>query len=400
MEIYECRFKKNRADFNTSYDFVKDRLYKLFIIAYNISKKYKLDMIKEFDDMLKDANGFLDRFRKGNNNKIEFIDIFDKEGNLLGYCEKSNVHKLGYYHKVFGCLIYNNKKNKVFLQLKNPNHNKVNKKPLLEITAGGHLMSGETVKNGVREIKEETGLDVEYDKLTFIEERTCNKTISKDYKINEFQYYYAVDLNIDVEEFKNYDPEEVIGFVEVDIHDLLKLLKNKVKRIKGKREGGKSIYVTKDDLDKAFIKNGLYLSLITKLNIKKGVKVMNNKIRKLYKYTNKQKKKNPNKFYFDDGRVCDNQDYEKDNMKYSVMKVNTDINTTNYLVYLLVIAGNKPIPQMLVREFKTDRGTKKYFNDLCSLVEKNTNQDIIDECYSKTLENSTKQVPFLRKIFN
>ena len=38
MEIYECRFKKNRADFNTSYDFVKDRLYKLFIITYQISK--------------------------------------------------------------------------------------------------------------------------------------------------------------------------------------------------------------------------------------------------------------------------------------------------------------------------------------------------------------------------
>ncbi len=54
MEIYECRFKKNRADFDTSYDFVKDRLYKLFIITYKISKKYKLNMIKEFDDMLKE----------------------------------------------------------------------------------------------------------------------------------------------------------------------------------------------------------------------------------------------------------------------------------------------------------------------------------------------------------
>ena len=400
MENYECRFKKSRANFNTSYDFVKDRLYKLFIITYQISKKYKLNMIKEFGDMLNDANGFLDRFRKGNNNKMEFIDIFDKKGNLLGYCEKDQAHKLGYWHKVFGCLIYNNKSNKVFLQLKNPNHNKVNKKPLLEITAGGHLLSGETVKNGVREIKEETGLDIEYNQLTFIEERTCNKVIYKNYKIKEFQYFYTANLDIDVTAFKDFDREEVMGFVEVDIHDLLKILKKKLKRIKGKRENGNVINISIEDLDKAFIDNGLYLSLLTKLNIKKGVKLMNNKIRKLYKYTNKQKKKNPNMYYFDDGTVCDAKDYEKDGMKYSVIKVNTDLNTNNYLVYLLVIVNNKSIPQMLVRSFKTNRGTSKYFDELCSLIEKNTNQDIIAKCYDNTLGNTKNSLTFWDKLFN
>ena len=400
MENYECRFKKSRANFNTSYDFVKDRLYKLFIITYKISKKYKLNMIKEFGDMLNDANGFLDRFRKGNNNKMEFIDIFDKKGNLLGYCEKDQAHKLGYWHKVFGCLIYNNKSNKVFLQLKNPNHNKINKKPLLEITAGGHLLSGETVKNGVREIKEETGLDIEYNKLTFIEERTCNKVISKNYKIKEFQYFYIANLDIDVTVFKDFDREEVIGFIEVDIHDLLKLLNKKLKRIKGKRENGNVINISIDDLDKAFIDNGLYLSLLTKLNIKKGVKIMNNKIRKLYKYTNKQKKKNPNMYYFTDGVVCDAKDYEKDGMKYSVIKVNTNLNTNNYLVYLLVIANNKSIPQMLVRNFKTNRGTSKYFDELCSLIEKNTNQDIITKCYDSTIGNTKNSLTFWDKLFN
>ncbi len=64
MENYGCRFKKSRANFNSSYDFIKDRLYKLFIITYQISKKYKLNMFKEFGEMLKDANEFLDRFRK------------------------------------------------------------------------------------------------------------------------------------------------------------------------------------------------------------------------------------------------------------------------------------------------------------------------------------------------
>ena len=83
MEINECRFKKSRYGFDSSYDFVKDRLFKLFIITYNISKDYKLDMIKEFDDMLKDANGFLDRFRKGNNKVNEYIDIYDSNEKLI-----------------------------------------------------------------------------------------------------------------------------------------------------------------------------------------------------------------------------------------------------------------------------------------------------------------------------
>ena len=105
MEIYDCCFRKDRAGFDTSHDFVKDRLFKLFIITYNISKEYKLDMIKEFGDMCKDANGFLKRFREGKRKTAEYIDIYDSKENLLGYCEKAKAHELGCWHRVFGCLI-------------------------------------------------------------------------------------------------------------------------------------------------------------------------------------------------------------------------------------------------------------------------------------------------------
>ena len=37
MENNDCRFKKDRVGFDTSYDFVKDRLLKLFIITYLIN---------------------------------------------------------------------------------------------------------------------------------------------------------------------------------------------------------------------------------------------------------------------------------------------------------------------------------------------------------------------------
>lgn len=398
MENNDCRFKKDRVGFDTSYDFVKDRLFKLFIITFNISKDYKLDIIKEFDDMLKDANGFLDRFRKGNNKVQEYIDIYDSNENLLGYCDKVNAHKLGYWHKVFGCIIYNKKQNKVFLQLKNPEHNNIHKKELLEITAGGHLISGETLLNGVREIKEETGFHIDYNQLSFIERRECSEIVNKDYKINEFQYYYSLDLDVNVEDFKNFDKDEVIGFVELDIDDLIKLIKNKIKSIKGKRENGQIINVKINDLDNAFVKNGLYLSLLTKLDLKEEVRSMRSKLRKLYKKINNEKKQNPEMFYFDDGKVCETKDYTKSNIKYSVMKVNTDINTNNYLVYLLVIVGNKTIPQMLSKEFNSNKGTTQYFKELCQLVEQNTNQDIINECYKNKFSGVLKP-NFISRIF-
>ncbi len=390
MENNDCRFKKDRVGFDTSYDFVKDRLFKLFIITYNISLDYKLDIIKEFDDMLKDANGFLDRFRKGNNKVHEYIDIYDSKENLLGYCEKTKAHKLGYWHRVIGCLIYNRNQNKVFMQLKNPKHNKIHKKPLLEITVGGHLISGETLINGVREIKEETGFVVDYKQLVFLERRVCDESINKKYKVNEFQYYYSLNLDIKVEDFSNYDKDEVLGFVEFDIEDLIKLINGKLKSVKGKRETGEIINIKVDDLDNAFIKNGLYLSLLTKLDTKKEVSSMRSKIKKLYKEINHEKKINPEKFYFDNGNVCESKDYEKAEIKYSVMKVNTDVNTDNYLVYLLVIAGNKIIPQMLLKKFTNNKDTTKYFNELCNLVEQNTNQDIINKCYKNKFPNVLK----------
>lgn len=398
MENNECRFKKDRVGFDSSYDFVKDRLFKLFIITFNISKDYKLDITKEFSDMVKDANGFLDRFRKGKRKVVEYIDIYDSQENLLGYCEKEKAHQLGYWHKVFGCLIYNSKKNKVFLQIKNPKHNSIHRNELLEITVGGHLMSGETLKDGIREIKEETGFNVDYKQLDFLERRKCNQTLNRNYKLKEFQYYYSLDLNVSVTDFKDYDEKEVLGFIELDIINLINLIQKKTDTINGKKDTGEKVIVKYDDLDQAYIKNGLFVSLLSKLQVKKVVKIMNNKIRRLYKTINHEKKLNPELFYFDDGKVCESKDYEKSNIKYSVMKVNTDVNTNNYLVYLLVIAGNKTIPQMLIKKFTSSRGTEKYFQELCELVEKNSNQDIINSCYESKFPNGLK-LSIIKRIF-
>ena len=123
MEMNHCRFKKERVGFRTSHEFAQDRLFKLFILIFNISKMYHLDMIKEFGDMVEDAKRFLSQFEK---RKTEYIDIYDENECYLGYSEKKKAHELGLYHKVIGCLLLSGKY--VYFQLKNPKHNNVHKR--------------------------------------------------------------------------------------------------------------------------------------------------------------------------------------------------------------------------------------------------------------------------------
>lgn len=71
MEMNGYRFQKNRKGFENHLDFAKDRIFKTFIITFNIAKDNNLDMIKEFDDMMEDATGFL----------LNFENKFDDRGN-------------------------------------------------------------------------------------------------------------------------------------------------------------------------------------------------------------------------------------------------------------------------------------------------------------------------------
>lgn len=120
-------------------------------------------------------------------------------------------------------------------------------------------------------------------------------------------------------------------------------------------------------------------------------------MKKLYKITKKEKKQDSNKFYFDNGKVCNSKDYKKDEIKYCVQIINTDRNTNNHIDCLLAIFNHKPIPQLLKKEFKSKNGTQKYFNSLCDLIQNNTNQEIIDKCYSEKVVNVEKNI--FRKKF-
>jgi isopentenyldiphosphate isomerase len=95
----------------------------------------------------------------------EKLKIFDDNRNQIGVASRSDVHRIGYWHEAFHCWFIINEQgiDNVILQIRSKN--KKDYPNLLDITAAGHLLVNETVEDGVREIKEEIGIDVAFKDL-------------------------------------------------------------------------------------------------------------------------------------------------------------------------------------------------------------------------------------------
>lgn len=164
---------------------------------------------------------------------MEMLDIYNENHEKIGVCEKNLTHKLGLWHEVFTCLIINKKHKSIIFQIKNHLHNNIHSKDMIEISVGGHLQAGESVNRGVREIKEETGLDVDFNDLIPLGVRQVSMSVNENYKVREFQNIFLYETSKDISEFKDYDHNEVSDFIEIKVNDLIDLLLKKKEHIKG-----------------------------------------------------------------------------------------------------------------------------------------------------------------------
>ncbi len=62
MEENGYRFKKKRKNYDSTKDFVTDRINKLYNLLFNYCETNNIDIIEQFKLMLKDAHRFLDGF--------------------------------------------------------------------------------------------------------------------------------------------------------------------------------------------------------------------------------------------------------------------------------------------------------------------------------------------------
>ncbi len=168
---------------------------------------------------------------------METIDIFDQNHNYLGTCDKKRAHEKGLWHQVFSCLFINSQKNTVYFQYKNNTHNELSTLNKVDISVGGHLQAGETIADGVREIKEESSLVVNYNDLINVGLRIINKKIKENFIIKEFAYLHIYDNEFELEKLKSID-DEVLYFIEFDINKIIDFLNGKKEYIYGKTPTG------------------------------------------------------------------------------------------------------------------------------------------------------------------
>lgn len=177
---------------------------------------------------------------------MEYLDIYDENGKHLGKETRDVVHRDALWHNTVHCWLYDVKGN-IYFQIRTDEEK-------LYTTASGHVLAGETIKEGFgREIEEEIGIKVNYEeaKLVDVVTFTMDK-LKKDgsiFKDRAFANVYVLDFESDIQDF-NFDPNELLGLVKVNAKDTLELLKKESGYVPGEviKRVGERIESTKEDI--------------------------------------------------------------------------------------------------------------------------------------------------------
>ena len=174
---------------------------------------------------------------------MEYLDIYDENKNYLGFDTRDNVHLNGLWHNTVHCWLYDNKGN-IYFQIRSD-------LKTFYTTASGHVLKGESIKEAfAREIKEEIGLDIDYDKAELVNiviwkmDKEKNGIITKD---RAFANTYIYQIN-DIDYQKFIFDDELDGVIKVNAKKTLELFKKEKGKIKADiitKEKAKNIKTTK-----------------------------------------------------------------------------------------------------------------------------------------------------------
>lgn len=153
----------------------------------------------------------------------EMLDTYDENFAHTGVKEREAVHRDGDWHRTFHCwIIFRGADglDYVVMQKRAPGKQFFPNK--LDITAAGHYEAGETINDGIREIREELGIEVDFNDLIPVGIRP---SVAKQNGLLDYEYNEVVFL-IDDRPLDSYvlQDDEVSGLVCFAIDDGLALL--------------------------------------------------------------------------------------------------------------------------------------------------------------------------------
>ncbi|MCU1364897.1 MAG: hypothetical protein JWL72_2649 [Ilumatobacteraceae bacterium] len=161
----------------------------------------------------------------------ELLDVLDDDGAFVDTMPRSVVHAQGLWHEVFHCLVIRSSAPpRLLLQRRRraarafPN--------LLDVSVAGHLSAGERPLDGVREIREELGLDVDPARLVPVALRRLIDDGGEG-RNREIAHVYLLVDDTPLEEL-TLDPDEVEGFVELTAASLQRIVADGAAREPGR----------------------------------------------------------------------------------------------------------------------------------------------------------------------
>ncbi|MBT2571344.1 NUDIX domain-containing protein [Planococcus sp. ISL-110] len=162
--------------------------------------------------------------------ETEKIRIYDEQGIQQGIADRKAVHENGYWHETFHCWLAGRQGNRnvVYLQLRS--EDKKDFPGLFDITAAGHLLADETVEDGIREIQEELGIQVDFTDLTplgMIKDQIALPGFLDNERCQCFLYQDLENVDVRFE----LQLEEVSGMAKLDFEALEDLFAGKEERV-------------------------------------------------------------------------------------------------------------------------------------------------------------------------
>ena len=198
--------------------------------------------------------------------ETEKIRVYDEEGSPKGIATRQDVHEKGYWHDTFHCWLAGRQGDRdvVYLQLRS--ETKKDFPGLFDITAAGHLLAEETIEDGVREVREELGVPVDFGDLCslgmikdqialpgFMDNERCHCFLYKDLE--------NIDLRFELQ------LEEVSGMAKLDFRALAALFMREKESVEIEgfevaSDGGKRTFVREISLQDLVPHSAVYLEEI------------------------------------------------------------------------------------------------------------------------------------------
>ncbi len=147
----------------------------------------------------------------------ELIDIFDANLKPKGKMERKEAHLSGEWHHTFHLWLCSSRHNgSLMFQLRSPDAK--NFPGMLDVTAAGHLLTGETLEDGTREAQEELGIAVKDLEIRSLGYRVEVADQENGQRNREYQGVFLAKDERSLDDYRP-DPNEVYGVIDVPISD-------------------------------------------------------------------------------------------------------------------------------------------------------------------------------------